>query len=124
MPTGSTRRTSPTGPCFIQFGGRCLFLLRTCIEHVLVVGKSLKLLLPRVPKQLNVVIDLQYDIPLLQNSVLGLLHDLLKCLLRLTDQVHLKEIVFFQFLEVIDKFFFADTDLIVVVRVLTVQIDV
>ena len=94
MPTGSTRRTSPTGTRLIQFSGRCLFLFRACIEHVLVVGKSLKLLLPRISEQLDVVIYLQYDIPLLQNSVLGLLHDLLKCLLRLTDQVHLKEIVF------------------------------
>ena len=81
-------------------------------------------MVPRLLEQSDIGIDVSDDGSLGLNSVLALLGDLLIRLLGLLNQVHLEEIVLLQLLEVVSQVFLTNLDRLLVIGIISVQIDV
>ena len=81
-------------------------------------------MVPRLLEQPDIGIDVSDDGSLGRNSVLALLGDLLIRLLSFLNQVHLEEIVLLQLLEVVSQVFLTNLDRLLVIGIISVQIDV
>ena len=81
-------------------------------------------MVPRLLEQSDIGIDVSDDGSLGLDGVLALLGDLLIRLLSFLNQVHLEEIVLLQLLEVVSQVFLTNLDRLLVIGIISVQIDV